>query len=342
MCEKIFEITEKLCALSGVSGDEAAVRNEIIGLLPESCEYTTDNIGNLIVTKKGKKTPKNKVMLCAHMDEVGFIVNAVASDGRLKFSPVGGIVPSVVFGRQVIFGNGVVGVIGANPVHLLSSDERETQPKIESLSIDIGASSKEEAEKVIALGDTCCFVSEYMEFGDGFIKAKALDDRAGCAMLLALLSEENEYDMTVVFTAQEEIGTRGAACAAYNVKPDMAIVLETTTACDIPAASGEKRVCTLGNGAVASFMDRSTIYDRELYKLSFECAEKVGVKCQTKTVVAGGNDSGALHKAVGGIRTAALSVPTRYLHSPACVMKKDDVVAVYKTARKLFNTLCEL
>jgi endoglucanase len=117
----------------------------------------------------------------------------------------------------------------------------------------------------------------------------------------------------------------------------MAIVIETTTACDIAGVEDENRVCVLGEGAVASFMDKSTVYDRELYRLSFECAEAADIKCQTKTLVAGGNDSGAVHKAVGGIRTAALSVPTRYLHSPACVMKKEDALAVLKTAEKLFN-----
>ena len=161
-------------------------------------------------------------------------------------------------------------------------------------------------------------------------------------MLLCLLQNEPKYDFYAVFTVQEEIGTRGALCAAYNVKPDMAIVLETTTACDIPGSEEEKAVCRLGKGAVASFMDKGTIYDRELYRLSFECAAAAGVLCQTKTLVAGGNDSGAIHKAVGGIRTAALSVPTRYLHSPACVMKKTDVEAVMKTAEALAERLAEL
>ncbi len=331
----LFDNIEKLSKLMGVSGDEEDVREFIISRLPLECEYKTDNIGNLLVYKKGRKTPKNKVMLCAHTDEVGFIVT-------LKFSPVGGINPSVVFGRKVIFKSGITGVIAAKAVHMLSDEEEEKQPKLSDLSIDIGAKDKTEALKHIALGDFCTFMSEYEEFGEGFIKGKALDDRTGCAILLELLSRDNEYDMYCAFTVQEEIGTRGAACAAYNVKPDMAIVLETTTACDISGVEDEKQVCILGNGAVASFMDKGTIYDRELYRLSFQCAEKAGVKCQTKTLVAGGNDSGAIHKAVGGIRTAALSVPTRYLHSPSCVMKKEDVIAVLETAAVLQERLSAL
>lgn len=338
----LFDNIEKLSKLIGVSGGEEDVREFIISRLPSECEYKTDNIGNLLVFKKGRKTPKNKVMLCAHTDEVGFIVSSLSDNGTLKFSPVGGINPSVVFGRKVIFKNGVIGVIAAKAVHMLSDEEEEKQPKLSDLSIDIGAKDKEEALKYIAPGDFCTFMSDYEEFGEGFIKGKALDDRTGCAILLELLSRDNEYDMYCAFTVQEEIGTRGAACAAYNVKPDMAIVLETTTACDISGVEDEKKVCILGNGAVASFMDKGTIYDRELYRLSFECAEKAGVKCQTKTLVAGGNDSGAIHKAVGGIRTAALSVPTRYLHSPSCVMKKEDVIAVLETAAVLSERLSEL
>ena len=338
----VFGLTEKLSRLCGTSGDENEVRDFIKSCLPADCKTQTDSIGNLIVFRKGRTAPKNKVMICAHMDEVGFIVTAVTEDGRLKFSPVGGINPAVVFGRQVVFKNGTVGVIAAKPIHLLTDDEKDVQPKIADLAIDIGAVSKAEAEKLVSAGDFCYFRSEYEEFGDGFIKGKALDDRAGCAMLLCLLQKEPEYDFYAVFTVQEEIGTRGALCAAYNVKPDMAIVLETTTACDIPGSEDEKAVCRLGKGAVASFMDKGTIYDRELYRLSFECAAAAGVLCQTKTLVAGGNDSGAIHKAVGGIRTAALSVPTRYLHSPACVMKKTDVEAVMKTAEALAERLAEL
>lgn len=338
----LFDNVEKLSKLMGVSGDEEDIRDFIISQLPSECECKTDNIGNLLVYKKGRKTPKNKVMLCAHMDEVGFIVNYISDNGTLKFSPVGGINPSVVFGRRVIFKNGITGVIAAKPVHLLSDEEEEKQPELSALSIDIGASDRKEAEEHITPGDFCTFLSGYEEFGDGFIKGKALDDRTGCAILLELLSRDNEYDLYCAFTVQEEIGTRGAACAAYNMKPDMAIVLETTTACDIAGVDDEKKVCILGGGAVASFMDKGTIYDRELYRLSFECAEKAGVKCQTKTLVAGGNDSGAIHKAAGGIRTAALSVPTRYLHSPSCVMKKADVTAVLETAAALQERLSGL
>ena len=339
---EFFALVRKLSSFCGTSGDEGMVRDFIKTQLPDRCKVSNDNIGNLIVFKKGAATPKNKLMYCAHMDEVGFIITAVTDDGRLKFAPVGGISSDVVYGRRVQFADGRTGVIAAKALHQLSSDEKEKQPEIKELAIDIGAKDRAEAEKYVTPGDFCYFCGEYEEFGDGFIKAKALDDRVGCAVMIKLLQEELPYDVWFVFTVQEEIGTRGAGCAAFNIQPDIGVILETTTACDIAGSEGEKAVCRLGEGAVVSFMDRSTIYDRELYRLVRAEADKLGIKNQTKTVVAGGNDSGAVHKAAGGVRTTAVSVPTRYLHSPACVMKKDDVLAVLDTARAILPVLAEL
>ena len=340
--KELFALIEQLSKLCGTSGDEYDVREFIKSRIPAECTVTTDSIGNLIVFRKGKKTPKNKIMYCAHMDEVGFIVTDISDDGRLRFAAVGGISPAVVFGRRVVFANGVTGVIAAKALHHMSSDEEDKQPKISDLAIDIGAENAEEAKKYISQGDCCYFSGEYEAFGNGFIKGKALDDRVGCAIMLTMLGDEPEYDTYFVFTVQEEIGTRGAACAAFSVRPDIAVVLETTTACDIADTDGEKTVCKLGDGVVVSFMDRSTIYDRELYKLGRETADSIGVKNQTKTLVAGGNDSGAIHKAIGGVRTMALSVPTRYLHSPACVMKAEDVEATLAAARAVLPKIAEL
>ncbi len=339
---ELFELIEQLSKLCGTSGDESDIREFIKQHIPAGCEVSTDSIGNLIVFKKGREVPKNKIMYCAHMDEVGFIVTDIADDGRLKFAPVGGISPAVVFGRRVVSRDGVTGVIAAKALHHLSSDEKDKQPKIEDLAIDIGAQDADEAKKYVRQGDFFYFTGSYTVFGEGFIKSKALDDRAGCAMLLSMLNGELAYDTWFVFTVQEEIGTRGAACAAYNVKPDIAVILETTTACDIAGTEGEKTVCRLGEGVVVSFMDRSTIYDRELYRLARDTADSLGIKNQTKTVIAGGNDSGTIHKAIGGVRTMALSVPTRYLHSPACVMKKEDVTAVYETAKAVLERIAVL
>ncbi len=336
-----LSLLERLTTVCGTSGNEQAVRDFIISKLPSDCEKTVDNMGNLIVTKKGKETPKNKVMICAHMDEVGFIVTSITDDGYLKFTTVGGIVPSAVFGRRVTFGE-FTGIIAERPVHMVKGDDKDKQPQIDELVIDIGVTSKKEAEELVSLGDYCYFENDFFLFGDNRLHAKALDDRLGCMMMIEMLNSEQEYDLTCVFTVQEEIGTRGAGCAAFTVNPDYAIVLESTTACDISGSDDENKVCCFGEGAVVSFMDKSTIYDRELYKLAFKTAEEIGVKCQTKTKVAGGNDSGAIHKAAGGIRTTAISVPTRYLHTASCVVDLEDVTATEKLASAMYKKLCEL
>lgn len=339
----LFELTRELSEINAVSGDEGDVREYIIKKLNNTaCEIKTDNIGNLLVDKKGKKTPKNKLMLAAHMDEVGFMVNFIDNDGYISLSPVGGISASVVMGRQIRFKSGQIGVIGGKPVHLSDEDEKKEQPKISKLYADIGADSREECLTRVSLGDPAYFVSEYMEFGNGLIKGKALDDRFGCAVMLTLLLSDNEYDLCCAFTVQEEVGTRGAGVAAFNVKPDFALVLETTTACDIAGVNGDKKVCSLGNGPVVTFMDRSTVYDKELYNTAFKTAEEFEIKCQTKTLIAGGNDSGAIHKAVGGIRTIAVSAPCRYLHSPSCVLSLEDCMATMKLTEKLVTKIAEL
>lgn len=340
--DNLKQLVKELSSINGASGDESRVREKIISLLPNDVKYTVDNLGNLIVEKKGKIAPAKKLMIAAHMDEVGFIVTHIDDDGSLCFAPVGGVLPCVVFGRQLAVNGNIYGAVAGKPLHLLKGDEETAQPEISDLRIDIGAENKEEAEKLVSLGDFAYFTGEQSNFGDGFISGKALDDRIGCAVMLQMINSELPYDVTFVFTVQEEIGTRGATTAAYSVNPDIAIVLETTTACDISGVEGAKKVCVLGNGAVVSYMDRGTLYDRELYKLGFDTAKEIGVKCQTKTVVAGGNDSGAIHKAAGGVRTMAISVPCRYLHSPNCVIKESDMYDTAKLAAAMIGKLGQI
>ena len=334
-------LVKKLAELNGTSGDENDVREFIISSLPESVGYRVDNLGNLIVEKKGDITPEKKLMIAAHMDEVGFIVTHIEDSGELCFAPVGGVLPAVVFGRQLVFKNGVHGAVASKPLHLLKGDEKDEQPKISSLRIDIGADSKEEAEKLVAVGDCAYFTGEQRDFGDGFMSGKALDDRVGCGIMLELLNSDLPYDCTFVFTVQEEIGTRGAKAAAFSVDPDLAIVIETTTACDFSGTEGEKRVCELGKGPVVSYMDRGTIYDKELYRLGFETAKNIGIPCQTKSVVAGGNDSSAIHTSAGGVRTMAISVPCRYLHSPNCVISENDLADTKKLVRAVIDSIMQ-
>lgn len=334
------ELLKELCLADGVSGDESTVRGLIISKIKDVCEYSTDNLGNLICFKKGRKTPDKKLMICAHMDEVGFIITNIRGDGTLSFANVGGIEPTVVIGRQVRVGKErISGVIGSTAVHNLNSEQRKKAPDTESLYIDIGADDRAEAEKYVSLGDCAYFDSEFTELGSHRIKSKALDDRAGCAMMIELLHEELEYNTYFVFNVQEEIGLRGAAASSYSVAPDYAIVLETTTAADIYGAAEDKKVCILGNGPVVSFMDRRTMYDKELFRLAFDIAEEQGLPCQTKTMIAGGNDAGAVHISGKGVRTMAVSLPCRYLHSPSSVIDTSDLENTYKLVKTLIGRI---
>ena len=337
------ELLKKLCLINGTSGDEDRVREFIISEIKDHCEYSVDPLGNIIACKKGRNPAQNKVMVSAHMDEVGMIVTSVKSDGTLTLSPVGGIDPRVVTGRQVRVGNNeICGVIGSKAVHNLSDDEKKTAPKFSSIYADIGAKDKEEAEKYVSPGDRVYFQSEFSISGDGFIQGKAIDDRFGCAVMIGLIKSELTYDCVFTFVVQEEVGLRGSKTAAYTVDPDFAIVLEATTAADIPLASGEKRCCELGRGAVVSYMDRSTIYDKELYRLSQEISSEKGIGWQTKTMVAGGNDSGAIHISNGGVRTIAISAPCRYLHSPVCAVRVSDLEDCERLAAAMLEKMCVL
>lgn len=322
---------KELCSLPGASGREDAVREYLIGRITAAqADYEVDALGNLLVRKKGAERAKKRVMLAAHMDEVALIVTYITEEGYLKFSPVGGIDPRVLFGRSVFVGEKMLpGVIGSMPVHLLEKEDLKKIPDFDKLYIDIGAASAAEAQAAVRLGDIACFDSGFVPFGERRIKAKALDDRAGCAILLKMIESDQPYDLTFAFTVQEEVGLRGAGAAAYQLNPDYAIVVETTTAADIAGVEPHKRVCALGKGAVVSFMDRSTIYDQKLYSFAFSLAERKNIRCQTKTVIAGGNDAGAIHKSRGGVKTVAVSVPCRYLHSPSCVIEEGDL---YDTA----------
>lgn len=328
-----------LTMADGPSGREDAVRASILSLLPQGVQTKTDALGNLIVFKKGLRRPDQKVVLFAHMDEVGLVITYVCEDGTLKFHALGGVDPDILIGRSVKLESGAYGVIGLKHIHLCNKKEASSVPAIDNLRIDIGARSREEAEKTAVPGDYAVFRSEYTEFGASRIKMKALDDRAGCAILIELLKKELPYDLTCVFTVQEEVGSCGAAAAAVSTDPDIAIVLETTTAGDVCGVTGSERTCAVGAGPVVSYMDRGTVYDHALYRLVTETAEQNHIPCQTKTRIAGGNDAAAIQRAGSGARVAALSVPTRYLHSAVDVMDKTDVESSFRLLEAVLPVL---
>jgi endoglucanase len=323
-----------LCELNGTSGNEDAVRDYIIKQISPYCSYTVDNLGSVIAVVGDS----SKISINAHMDEVGFIVTGITDDGYLRFSAVGGIDPRVCLDRVVTVGdNKIKGVIGDKAYHLLEGEEKNTCPSFDKLLIDIGAQSKSQALEVVSLGDFAYFESDYCEFGDGFIKAKALDDRIGCMLMIELI--QNGMQGTYCFNVQEEVGLRGSRCTAQNVQADIAIVLESTTAADFDGVSGADRVCVLSEGPVVSFMDGRTIYDRELYNLVMSLAKNNQIPAQTKTAIAGGNDAGAIQTAGKGAKVIAISVPSRYIHSASSVVKKSDIDNTRKLLKVVLDNL---
>lgn len=326
-----------LSELHGVSGVEDEVRDYILKEITPYCdEVSVNSTGSVIAFKKGRNTPENKIMLCAHMDEVGLIVTDVCENGLLKFATVGGIDDRVLCGTPVLVGEDKLpGVIGAKPVHLLEGDERSKAPEVKDLYIDVGALTRDEALQKICPGDYAVFDTDFGQFGDGLLKGKALDDRAGCAVLMEILKRDLECDMVFVFSTMEEVGLRGAKCAAFSVEPNMAIVVESTTAADIPGVDECSKVCRVGEGAVVSFMDRRTIYDRGMLKMVQRIANDRAIRWQFKKGVTGGNDAGSIHNSRGGIRTAAISLPCRYLHSPCGVISESDLNAVCELVHAL-------
>lgn len=336
----MLDTLKTLCYLSGVSGFEDEVRDYILErVLPYADSVTTDPLGNLIVFRKGACAAQQKIMVCAHMDEVGLIVMGITDEGYLRFGCVGGIDRRVLIGKKIYVGaERVPGVIAVKAIHQTSPEEEGKVPAVEDLYIDIGCYDRETAEKYVALGDFCCFDDTVVEFGNGWLKAKAIDDRVGCAAAIKLIESDLPCDTWFVFSVQEEIGARGAGVAAYRLAPDISIVLEGTTATDMPGIPDSKRICTAGEGIVIPFMDGGTVYDKEMYTAISSLADELGMKWQTKTRVAGGTDGYSIQRSRGGVHTAAISCAVRNIHSPSCVLKisecEDMLTLVYAFLKK--------
>lgn len=337
----MLNTVKTLCALSGVSSYEDEVRAYLMERAkPFADEMRVDAMGNLIVFKKGAKPTGNKLMLCAHMDEVGIIIKSITDDGYLKFGCIGGIDRRVLIGKKLLIGpNKVRGIVGLKAYHLVSAEEEKRTPKLEEFYIDIGAKNKTEAEALVEQGDIGVFDSDCVEFGDGMLKAKAIDDRVGCAVLLKLLERDLPMDCTFVFTVQEEVGTRGAFGAAFSVTPEIALILEGTTAADSPAMEPHRQVCVPGKGPVIPFMDGGSIYDRALFEQLRDLAQANDIPWQTKHYISGGTDAGAIQRTKAGVRVCAISAAVRYVHAPASVACIRDFDAMLRLAELFIYSL---
>ncbi len=344
MSEKLYglDLLEKLSLAFGPT----ACEDEVGQLIKEQIEGYGDSVsehfpGNIIVHVKGSSD--EKLMICAHMDEVGFMMGDIDDDGFLSFDCVGGIDPKVLAGRMINIrgyaGDEIKGLICSKAIHLQSKEERTKATTVDKMYIDIGANSREDAEKYVEKGDFAVFDSEFVRFGDGMIKGKALDDRCGCTVMCDVLrwicdnSITPYYDLYFAFTVREETGKSGALVAAQTVKPDYALTIECTAVADINGVPAHKRAADTKKGAVISVMDNGTVYFKQMVDHAMNLADENGIAAQRKRYVAGGTDAGHIHKSVGGVKCINMSVPSRYIHSASCVINEKDFEAVTELAK---------
>lgn len=329
-------LLKELSNLPGVSGNEDLVRDKIIELVTPLCDkLRVDKCGNVIAYIEGRQpdnqeipsTKPIKVMINAHMDEVGFIITGIDKKGNLKFNSVGGVDDRILPGKRVLVGKKrVLGVIGCKPIHLQSEAEFSKTFKVDELRIDIGADSLKSAQKLVKAGDVAVFDTEASEFGEDKILGKALDDRAGCAILIEMLKQIKRptYDLYVCFSTGEEIGLIGSKIIANQIKPDIGIAIEGTTCSDVPGVLKHETSSVMGDGPVLTIMDGASVSDRNLNILIVETAKALDIKFQFKNTVSGGNDAASIQKAASGAKVASISVPCRYIHSPLSVLNIND------------------
>lgn len=310
------ELAKKLVNIYSPSGDENNIREFIKDEIKDFVdEVEIDSLGNLIARKKGKG---KKIMLAAHMDQIGLMVTDIDDKGFLRFTNIGGISPVLSLGQKVIFKNGTVGVIFAEPVDNIG------KLKLENMFIDIGVLNKEEAEKKVSIGDICVYESGFSE-NDNVIFSKCLDDRIGCFVLIETLKrvKNSDNDLYFVFTVQEEVGLRGARTSAYKINPDLGIAIDVTSSGDTPKA--KRFAVSLNKGTAIKVKDNSILTHPKVRELMTEVAEENSIPYQMEVLEFGGTDSGAIHLTREGIPTGAISIPTRYVHSTVEMSSKKDI-----------------
>lgn len=346
-----IELIRKLSLCFGPSGCEDEVRELILEQIREDCNsYRVDKVGNLIAVVCGRGPDYNvenprRILLSAHMDEVGLMIREITEEGYLKFDTVGGIDPRVLCGRHVLVGEGkgqLHGVIASKAIHLQTPEERTKSTPVSAMYIDIGAKSREEAQKHVSVGTCAVFDSEFVTFGkdNSRMKGKALDDRAGCAALIEIMRDlyrnpcNMPFDVYFAFTTCEEVGISGANVAAFGVKPDTALIVEATGVNDLPGA-GRNAVSQQGEGGTLSLADVGTVYDMGFVEYARSTAEEQGLKCQIKQAFTGGTDAAHIQRSLTGVRVLGLSLPTRYIHCASCVALYED----YEQTRDLVKAM---
>ena len=329
-----------LTQINAVSGNEKNLSDFILSQIGTYADKTIrDTLGNLVFFKKGKNPSGKKIGVFAHMDEVGLILKNITDEGYIKFSSVGGIDERILIGQKVLIGENTIGIIGIKAIHLQSKGETDKVIKMDELCIDIGAKDKEDALKYVQKGDYISFISPYENLYGFRFKSKAIDDRAGCAIIMDLIKDEYEEDIYFCFTVQEEVGLRGASVLSRRLDLDVGIILEATTCQDTAYMPKHLRSTRLGEGVAISLMDNASYADKKLNAFIKDIADTKGIKYQYKLTSNGGNDAREIQTGASGCKVTTLSLPARYIHSPNTVFDYRDFESMKKLAKQ---TLLEI
>ena len=334
-----LRLLERLCLACAVSGDEGEVRKIVLEhVRPHADETRVDALGNVLVIKRGQGDHRLRVMLAAHMDEIGFMLVSDEEDGFFRFDTVGGIDVRQLPGKLVWIGQKhVPGVIGTKPIHLILEDEGNHSITLDSLRIDVGPGNNK-----AKVGDRATFATQFTRLGPS-IRAKSLDNRLGVATLIELVKQAPpNIDLLAAFTVQEEVGLRGAQVAAYTLNPDLAIVLDSTPANDLPSWDGLENTrynTRLGAGPAIYLADSHTLSDPRLVRFLIQTAESAGLPYQIRQPGGGGTDAGAIHKQRAGIPSVSVSVPGRYAHTAASIARLTDWK---NTLSLVYTALCQI
>jgi putative aminopeptidase FrvX len=349
--DDVETLLKELTEANGISGHETEVRRVIQHRLTSLGEVSHDKLGSIICRKPGD-APTPKVMLAAHMDEIGFIVSHITKDGFIRFAALGGWWDQVLLAQRVVVRTAkgdVVGMIGAKPPHLLSDEERSKLVEKKDMYIDVGATSREEVEKAgVSIADPIFPVSPFAVLAGGkAYLCKAFDDRAGCALLITamqrMLKVSHPNTIYAVATVQEEVGLRGATTSVKVVNPDVAIVLEATGVNDMPGAGNDiHQIIRLGRGPVVTFYRQDMIPNHGLRTLLVDTAKRYGIPIQIRADgVRGGTDGAAIHLHGSGVPTVVLSLPVRYVHSHGGILQRDDFNAAAELLTRVITELDE-
>jgi putative aminopeptidase FrvX len=340
-----LKLLKELSNAFGPSGNEEEPR-ELLKKELEKCadETRVDKLGNILFFHHGKESCP-RVMLSAHMDEVGFIITFVENEGFLRFEPLGGITNNILPGQRILLRTDkgdVRGIVGTKPPHIMSPDELNKVTPVEDLFIDVGAESLEAARKMgVDVGVLGVFDVEFADLGGGYVRGKALDDRAGCTVLVHAFKslKDSPYNVVAVGSVQEELGMRGARTAAWQVDPDYALALEGTFAADVPGTRPDRTSAKLRGGPVITMLDRTVFTHPTVLKALVTGAREKRIPFQFKKVPTGGTDAGAIHLTKAGVPSGTVAVPCRYIHGPAAVMHTDDLKNTMAIVREFVRTI---